>query len=157
MVERNRGPFPSPLFNKQIANAVVPMMHSYSGELTSNVRNQPMGAVVTSGKVSGVFMSVEESGKDDSNTLKFTGDVFINGTSCLDTNPVIAHVSGEASQQKTTVKTGDTGITQAVIDGDNNSFSPGDVISYDFELTRTATPTTELLNPSMVVEFEPAK
>lgn len=154
-MKRNKGPFPSPAFNKQIANAVVPMMYSYSGELTDHVRNQPMGAAVTSGKVSGVWMSVGASGKDN-NTLQIAGDVFINGTSCLDTNPVIAHVSGETSQQKTTIKTGDTGITQAVIDGDNNSFSPGDVITCEFELTRTSSPSTEISNPAMVVEFEPS-
>ena len=155
-MKRDRGPFPSPSHKKQVANAVVPMMYSYSGELTDHVRNQPMGAAVTSGKVSGVWMSVGASGKDDSNTLQVVGDVFINGTSCLTTNPVIAHVSGEVSQQKTTVKTGDTGITKRVLDPDNNSFSPGDVITCEFELTRTATPTTEILNPSIVVEFEPA-
>lgn len=155
-MERNTGPYPNPSFKKQIANAVVPMMYSYSGEITAKINNQPMGAVVTSGKVAGVWMSVGASGKDDSNTLQVAGDVFINGTSCLTTNPVIAHVSGEVSQQKTTVETGDTGITQAAIDGDNNSFSPGDVITCEFDLTRTASPTTEMLNPSMVVEFEPA-
>jgi hypothetical protein len=64
-------------------------------------------------------------------------------------------VSGEASQQKTTIATGDTGITQAVMDTDNNSYNPGDVITVTLSLTRTASPTTEMLNPVIVLELEP--
>lgn len=155
-MNRNKGPYPSPAFKKQIANAVVPMMYSYSGELTGTISNQPLGAAVTSGKVSGVWMTIEASGKDDTNTLSLSGDVSINGTSCLTTNPVIAHVSGEASQHKTTVVTGDTGITQTVLDGDEIAVVQGDIITCDLTLTRTASPTTEMKNPCIVVEFEPS-
>ena len=154
-MERNQGPFPSPAFLQQIAaNVAAPMMYGYSGEITANA-NQTLGAAVASGKVSGVSLSVEASGKDDTNTLSFAGDVLINGVTCLTTNPVIAHVSGEASQQKTTAKTGDTGITQAVLDQDANTISQGDVISCTLALTRTS-PTTEVKAPCIMVEFEPA-
>ncbi len=156
-MDRKQGPFPSPGFVKQIAaNALVPIMYSYSGELTDHIKNLPVGAAVTSGKVSGIWMSLEASGKDDTNALQISGDISINGTPCLTTSPVIAHVSGEASQHKTTVVSGDTGITQAVIDGDNNSFSQGDILTCDLTLTRTSSPTTEILNPCIVVELEPA-
>jgi hypothetical protein len=138
------------------ANVAAPMMYGYSGEITGSVNNQPLGAAVISGKISGISLSVEASGKDDTNTLSFDGDILINGTTCLTTKPVIAHVSGEASQQKTTMKTGDTGITQAVLDQAANSISQGDVISCTFNLTRTASPTTEMQTPCVVVEFEPS-
>lgn len=155
-MDRKQGPFPSPAFLKQMAaNVAAPMMYGYSGEMTGSINKQPIGAAVTSGKISGVSLSVEASGKDDTNTLSFTGDILINGTTCLTTNPAIAHVSGEASQHKTTVKTGDTGITQAVLNQTANTISQGDVITCTLALTRTASPTTEMETPCIVVEFEP--
>jgi hypothetical protein len=41
------------------------------------------------------------------------------------------------------------------MDADNFSFDPGDVITADLVLTRTASPTTEILNPCLVLELEP--
>jgi len=155
-MRHKKGPLPGVGMMHQIAaDAMVPLMDIYSGEITANVKGKPLGAANLGGRVSEVFLSVEESGKDDTNTLSIEGDVFINGTSCLTTKPKIAHVSGEASQQKTTVVTGDTGITQSVMDPDNNAFSIGDVFSYDFNLTRTASPTTEIKHPVIVVRLEP--
>lgn len=152
-----KGPLPSPGLMRQIAaNAMVPLMDTYSGEITANVEAKPLGAAILGGRISEVFLSVEASGKDDSNTLSIEGDVFINGTTCFGTKPKIAHVSGEVSQQKTTAVTGDTGITQSVMDPDANSFSIGDVISYDFNMVRTASPTTEIQDPVIVVKLEPA-
>jgi len=155
-MKRKKGPLPGVGMMQQIsANAMVPLMAMYSGEITGHVWKDTIGAAVLGGRVSEVFLSVEASGKDDTNTLSLEADVFINGTTCLATNPAIAHVSGEASQAKTTAVTGDTGITQSVMDPDANSFSIGDVFSYDFELTRTASPTTEMKNPVIVVILEP--
>lgn len=156
-MQYKKGPLPSPALLSQIAaNAMVPMQAVYSGELTDHVWKDTLGAPVLGGRVSEVFVSVEASGKDDTNDLSIEVDVFINGTTCLTTLPAIAHVSGEDSQQKTTAITGDTGITQSVMDPDANSFSVGDVLSYDIELTRTASPTTEIKNPVVVVKLEPA-
>ena len=151
------GPLPSPGLARQIAaNAMPPLMDCYSGEITANVEARPLGAAILGGRVSEVCLSVEASGKDDSNTLSIEADVFINGVSCLTTKPKIAHVSGETSQQKTTIVTGDTGITQSVMNSSANTFSVGDVFSYDFQLTRTASPTTEMKHPVIVVKLEPA-
>ena len=150
-------PYPSPEFSKQCEFAIGQSFGAcVSGEFTANQHGTPIGAVKKAGKVANVFLSCIASGKDDTNTLSFTADVFINGTSCLTTQPVIAHVSGEASQSKTTKITGDTGITAAVMDQDSNSLNPGDVITYDLSLTRTASPTTEVNTPCVVVELEPA-
>jgi len=155
-VNSNRGPFPTVSFKDQIdANVLAPMSAVYSGEITADVLGAPLGAVRGPARVVDVFLSVEASGKDDTNTLSWTCDVLINSTTCITTAPIIAHVSGEASQQKTTKVTGDTGITQAVIDTDANSCTDGDVISYTLVLTRTASPTTEMRNGIMVVEFSP--
>ncbi len=79
----------------------------------------------------------------------------INGVSCLTTKPQVAHVSGEASSQKTTLEAVDTGITQAVVNVAASEFAVGDVISWNMLLTRQASPTTEMSNPSVIVEVEP--
>jgi hypothetical protein len=154
-MKQRKGPYPSPSAAKLwAANAMPPMMDVVSGEFTTNVTGKPLGAVGMSGRVSNVWMSVGASGKDDAATLSLTVDVKINGTTCLTTKPIIAHVSGEASQQKTTKTSTDTGVTQTVLSS-ANTVADGDVITYDLTLTRTASPTTEMSNAAVVVEFEP--
>ena len=155
-MKQRKGPYPSPGFSKMVAaNIMPPVVAVFSGELTADITGYPMGSVGVPGRVSDVWMSVAGSGKDDAAPLSLTADVLINGVTCLATNPVIAHVSGEAAQQKTTKTSGDTGVTQAVISS-NNSVSQGDVISCNLSLTRTASPATEMHNATVVVEFEPA-
>lgn len=151
-----KGPFISVAGHKQIAvNVPTPMIGAVSGEIKASVTGGTLGAVLASGKVSNVWMSVGASGKDNAQTLRLTGNVFINGNTCLTTQPYIGHVSGEASQHKTTKITGDTGIVQAVMNNDANTVVAGDLITYNLALTRTATPTTEIANAAIVVEFEP--
>lgn len=150
-----KGPYPSPLFRKQVTALVSPLQAIMSGEIVAEPGVRPVGSVSFAGKVNDVWMSVGASGKDDSNTLSLSLDALINGVSCLSTEASIAHVSGEASQQKTTVVSGDTGIVQAVVDGDANDVSPGDVVTFDCTLTRTASPTTEIGTACLVIEITP--
>jgi hypothetical protein len=153
-MKARKGPYPSPSAIKQwAANAVPPLLAVVSGELTTNISGAPLGACGLPGTISDVWFSVEASGKDDTNTLSMTIDVKKNGTTVLSTAPIIAHVSGEASQQKTTKTSTDTGVTQAVLT--NTSVSQGDVFTYDMALTRTSSPTTEMHTFAVVVEFEP--
>jgi hypothetical protein len=150
-----KGPFATVSINKQnAANFGGPYVDTYSGQITATQRGKPLGAIGVGGRVSNVWLSCLASGKDDGNTLSIAADVKINGTTCLTTQPAIAHVSGEASQQKTTKITGDTGITQASMSS-SNTVTAGDVLTYDLVLTRTATPTTEISNVVIVVELEP--
>lgn len=150
------GPYPSPAFFKQIAgDGVFPLVAKYSGELTDNVKNAALGAAPRGCRIKNVWMSVEKTGKDDSNSLHVTGEVYINSTTCLTTRPSIGHISGESSQQKTTRVTGDTAITQAVVDPDANTLTDGDVITYDLDVTRIASPTSEIRNVVLVVDLEP--
>ena len=151
-----RGPLPGPAFGQQVSSQVdPPIAVGHSGEITTNKDNISIYAPRQAGRVANAYLSVGASGKDDSNTLSLELDVKINGTSVFTTKPKIAHVSGEASQQKTTLVTGDTGITQAVMDTDNNDYSPGDLITYTYDLTRTASPTTEISAPVAVIELMP--
>ena len=150
------GPFPSVAFHKQIGrDAMPPMQAVFSGEMTVGVKLAPLGSVDRGGKVVDVWMSVNASGKSNTYQLQVTGEVYINGTSCLSTRPSIGHVSGETSQQKTTHVSGDTGIKQAVINASANTFTDGDMLTYKFDLVRTGTPTTEISNVVLVVELEP--
>ena len=134
------------------------MKANVSGEITDQKTGHTLGAVDFDGIVSKVWLSVGASGKDDSAALSLEADVFINGTTCLTTKPKIAHVSGEASQQKTTLgSAADTGITEDVLLATAKGFNAGDVLTYNFELTRTASPTTEMKAPCLVVELMPNK
>jgi hypothetical protein len=156
MSRKYRGPYANPGFAQQVNEVVEPRIGAvFSGEFTSTVRGYPLGAAKYAGRVEDAWFSVGASGKDDAETLSMTVDVKINGTSCLSTKPIIAHVSGEVSGQKTTKETGDTGVTQAIINADACTYSPGDLFTADVVLTRTASPTTEVANIAVVVELEP--
>ena len=150
-------PYTDPSFSKQVEFVLSQSFGDcVSGEFTEDKMNAPIGSPKTAGKIANVFLSCEQSGKDDTDSLSFTTDVRINGVSCLTTPPVIEHVSGETSQQKTTVISGDTGITEAVMDNDANSFNPGDVVTYDLVITRTS-PETEIRTPCVIIELEPER
>jgi hypothetical protein len=154
---RSLSPYPDPSFSKQVEFVLSQSFGDcVSGEFTQSKLNAPIGSPKTAGKIANVFLSCEQSGKDDTDDLSFTTDVRINGTTCLTIAPIIEHVSGEVSQQKTTVISGDTGITEAVMDSDANSFNPGDVITYDLVVTRT-TPETEIRTPCVIIELEPER
>jgi len=152
---RNLTPYPTPAFSAQVEFAASQSFGlGISGELTADVSGTPIGCPKKAGKVANVFLSVNKCGKDDTDPLQVTGEVYINSVTCLTTKPSIGYVSGEDSQQKTTKITGDTGIAAAVVNPDANTYNPGDVITADLTLERT-TPDTEMSNPVIVVELEP--
>jgi len=154
-MKHRKGPYPSPSAPKLwAANVIPPMIATLSGEFTVSRTGVPMGALNLPCRVSDVWMSIGASGKHNTHAVSLTGDVKINGVSCLATQPVIAHVSGEASMQKTTKVTGDTGVTQSVL-GTSNRVFPGDVVSCDFAVTRGGSLDIEMANAAIVVEFEP--
>lgn len=152
-----RGPYPGVGFSKQVQDVNLgPLFDGIAGDQTGDASGRFLGIARTSGKIVGVKLSCAASGKDDTNALNFQADVKINGVTCLSTKPKIEHVSGEASQYKTTYpEAADTGITEAALNYAANEFVPGDIITWDFDITRTASPTTEINTPSIVVELEP--
>jgi len=155
MTRRYRGPYPDPGFAQQCNQVVEPHIGAvFSGEFTTDRRGYPLGASKFAGRVSDVWLSVGASGKDDGDDLSVELDVKINGTTCLTTKPVIAHVSGEASSQKTTKESGDTGVTQAVVSASADDYAPGDLLTADVVITRSS-PTTEIANVAVVVELDP--
>jgi len=153
-----KGPWTQPGWRQRMAaNILFPLMDCYSGEVKLAVENTALGCALTSGRVKSVWMSVQASGKDDDDALQISGEVFINGATCLSTLPAISHVSGEASQHKTTKVTGDTGIQQGVVDVTANTFTAGDIFTYEFYLERTTPSDAEIAGPCIVVELEPIK
>jgi len=153
-----RGPYPSVGFTKHVQDVNLgPLYGGIQGAVTADSLGLPLAIARTSGRIREIQLSCVASGKDDTNALNFQADVKINGVTCLTTKPKIEHVSGEASQYKTTYSVeADTGITEAVINWAANEFSPGDIITWDFDITRTASPTTEISTPCIIVELEPA-
>lgn len=157
-IDKYLGPTPLIASDALAADRIMaPLTTCFSGELTANITGAPMGTARRGGQIRDVYLSYAASGKDDDDNLDISGEVFINGTSCLTTLPSIGHVSGEASQQKTTQNTGDTGIVQAVMDGANNTVSPGDLITCDITLNRTTPSGSEIHNLCIVVEFATAE
>jgi hypothetical protein len=153
---RPLGPYPTPNFARLVNDVAEPsMVGFYSGQITTSKLGVLMGAAKGAGKVVDAWVSIKGSGKDDSNSLNISGQVYINGASCLSALPSIRHVSGEAATNKTTKATDDTGVAQAIVNTAANSYSVGDVFTCDFIIARTASPTTEMQNAVIVVDLEP--
>lgn len=105
------------------------------------------------GRITNVVGSVQHNGVDATNALQMAFDVKKNGTSVASTVPVITKA---ATAGVNTTFTSGTGRTPAVIKTDGTQIvAAGDVITVVFDITRTASPSTEIQGPSVLVEFEP--
>lgn len=151
---RFKGPNPSVQFAAQVNRTAVA---SLQGKVTGNVTVTGTGLILGSsqeaGQITKVWISLLSGGRDDASTLKIAANVKINGTSCMTTQPAIEYQSGELPASQTTFTSG-TGITQGVVDTDNNTIAAGDVISADYTVTRTS-PDDEMNGLVVVAEFEP--
>lgn len=160
MIPRNYvGPLPSPAFPQQVSASVFPpLMGWVSGEFKASVGQQPLGIARYPGKVVAVNMSVGNAGQDDTsaNAPRVSGEVYINGVSCLTTRPSIGYLSGETAGQKTTfADAGDACVQQAVINASANTVAVGDVVTWKMTYGGSTNPTTKLQNPCIIVEVVP--
>jgi hypothetical protein len=160
MIPRNfAGPLPTPNFPQQVSASVFPPFAGfYSGEVTVSLGQRPLGLARYAGKITGVYLSVSSCGKDDTaaNTPRISGEVYINGTTCLTTTPKIGCVSGETAAQKTTMaEAADTSVVAAVIDRTANTVAVGDVITWAYTYAGSTSPTTKLKHPCVLVEVTP--
>jgi hypothetical protein len=146
------GVIPSPGIRNQVLDRGPKISYSFSGEITSSKSGTPIFAPDFAGKVADVHLCLANGGKDDDETLAIEGDLLIGGTSVFTTKPKITHVSGESAAARSTFET-DDGIQSCVIDHDNNDFSAGDVFMFNYALTRTASPTTEINNLVVLVDL----
>jgi hypothetical protein len=134
-------PFPSVNFSKLVQKAMsvqsMPLQvlsYDQSGEVTSSVIGQPIGTVLADGVLSDFVVSLANQGRDDTNDLSLSVDLLLNGASVLSTPVVLIGASGEAG---------------AHLVGDLPTFSTtdverGDILTANYTLTRTASPTTEM-------------
>jgi hypothetical protein len=160
MIPRNfAGPLPSPGFPQQVAAVVQPpFIGFYSGEVVASIGQRPLGMTRYAGRVTGVYMAVSSCGKDDTpaNTPRISGEVYINGVSCLTTTPKIGCVSGETAAQKTTmVEADDDYVVAAVVDQTANEVAAGDVITWALTYGGSTSPTTKIKHPCVLVEVTP--
>jgi len=131
-----------------------PLMAVVSGELLVSRMNHVLGTAHFPGRVRNIWLSVGNCGTDKTDALNISGEVYINGSSCLTTTPKIAGVSGEAGAQKTTKVIGDTAIVQAVVNASANSYNAGDIFTCNFKIQRT-TPEDEIESIVLVVDLFP--
>lgn len=141
---------PAPDFQGQVLESVKPFTYINSGEITATKHGIPVVAPDFKGQVEDVFIAVGGCGRDDSNALSIEADVKIGGTSVCSTKPKISGKNGAASTSRHSFASGE-GVVQGVVDEDNNGFDPGDMIMLNLDLTRTATPTTEIQNVIITV------
>lgn len=151
-----RMPKPSVKFENHVSAWVQPPMTGcFSGELKASTGRIPLGLARFPGSVANCSLSAIV-GKDNAQALAVAVQFYINDVSVCSTPAAVAHVSGEAAQVKTTkgLAASVTGKTIAVL-GSDLTVSEGDILSYALTLTRTATPTTEIKDVSVMVEIEP--
>ena len=147
---------PSPVFAKQATEFCLPAGKAFvNGEITSDVEGL-LDITRQSGKITDVAIAVNASGLDNAQTLSMEVDVYLDGVTCLTTKPKITYTSGEASQQMSTAVSGEyTDITCAVLDTDAVEFAENTLVSFQANLTRTASPTTEMEGLCVFVKYEP--
>ena len=125
------------------------------GDQTSTLTTITMGAAPFAGTVVDVILSHGENGADGSNPLSGELDVLNGGTTVLATKPKLAKAAG-TGQETASVGISGTGITAAVLHGTagNIAVLAGDVFTYTWTLTRTASPSTEIADVCVTVVIE---
>lgn len=137
---------------------VYPLVVAKQGSLTANNADNPAGVFPFDVKVVRVVGGVLTNGVDAINPLQVAFDVkkqasaATSGTSVLSTLPVVAKAAGTGF--RSTAAAG-TGITQAVINSAQETVAAGSLISVDFGITRTASPSTEIAGPFVIVWVAP--
>lgn len=116
------------------------------GEVTADSNARFIFEAQDAGVVSSFVGGELENGSDASNPLTMTFECKKNGTTILTTKPSITKAA--AADTRVSTENSGTGITQAVIKTDGSAaFAKGDIFEVDFDITRTASPTTEITTP----------
>lgn len=116
------------------------------GEVTADQNARFIFEAPAAGVVSSFIGGELENGSDATNPLTMTFECKKNGTTILTTKPSITKAA--AADARVSTEASGTGITQAVLKTDGSAaFSAGDIFEVDFDITRTASPTTEITTP----------
>jgi hypothetical protein len=128
--------------------------HGVDGDKTSDDNANIVFVAPCAGKIVSVVGAVVENGSDATNPLTMAFVVKKNTTAVCSTDPAIAKTA--ASDATVNTYASGTGITQATIKTDTTPVcAGGDIITVDYDITRTASPTTEIAGPSVVIGFKP--
>jgi hypothetical protein len=126
----------------------APASGNFTADATPSVVVAPFACTVVD-----VIGSVGQNGVDVSNPLDLKFTASKNGTALCTTDPDIAKAAGTGV--KTTAVAG-TGITQAVVKSDGTqTVAKGDLIKVLFDITRTASPGTEIADAAAIVVVRP--
>lgn len=106
------------------------------------------------GKVTDAFLSVAHNGVDSTNPLQLELEVSKNGSASVFTTKPLITKAATAGRNKTTAAA--TGVTPGVVNPAANSFVKGDQLDVVLDITRTASPGTEISGASFVVVVKPA-
>ena len=123
------------------------------GEKTADDNANIVFVAPAAGKIVSVVGAVVENGSDGTNPLTMGFVVKKNTTAVCSTDPVISKTAASDATVDTAVA--GTGITQAVLKTDTTPVcAAGDIITVDFDITRTASPTTEITGPAVVIGYK---
>jgi hypothetical protein len=141
--------------NKGYANEVHVFEYLTSGNLTADATAKVVAMIPPqlAGRIVAAYLSVGTNGVDATNPLNLELDVLVNGTSALTTKPKIDKTAGTG--KKNTIAAG-TGITVGVLDSTKTAVAAGDHITATLDITRTASPSTEIADVAVVVVIRPA-
>jgi hypothetical protein len=142
---------PWPGFGDQVRECSPYFLNAaVSGEITATKRGIPLGMALVSGKVTAAVLALGDRGVDSSNPLKMELDIKKNGTSIFTTKPSIMD---DGTGGVATSRISGEGIMPAVLDESRCVVAAGDVFTADLSMTRTASPTSEMKNPVIVLEL----
>ena len=122
--------------------------HAIAGNITADSNGNFVFIPNFAGKITNVVLALQ-GGADAVNPLTLAAVVKKGGTAVCSTNPAYDKAAGTGS--KSTYAAG-TGLTLAVLKTDGTEqFAAGDLITVDYDITRTASPGTELSQVAVFV------
>jgi hypothetical protein len=124
-----------------------------AGNIVADASAAQLWVAPFAGKITDVNLALGTNGVDGSNPLDLKATVKKNGTAVATTDPDIAKAAGTGSKSTFAAA---TGITQAVLKTDGTAtFAKGDILTVDWDITRTNTPSTEIADATVIVTIKP--
>lgn len=137
-------------YSNQFANARPGEIHRAGSATADIVADQVFAFVAAEAfrfdDIADLFLVAPNTGADGSNPLNVALEVTIGGVSVFTTQPSIDKTAADGATTKATA----TGVVVGVIDTANNVAAIGDVVIITVDLTRTASPSDEMVAQGIV-------
>lgn len=134
------------ILNIQPPCAIVTLQATEAGNLTSSSTGNYLWTAPVAGMVVDVGIRVGTTGSDSTEDLEVEGDINIDGTTCMTTLPKITKAASNGAD----TFTAGTGVTQGVVNAAANTFDRGDALTFDLDLERTASPSIEIADITII-------